>query len=127
MTRQDSGVSRNGLHLLVALLLVLSAIAYAQLPDIGVKSSSPSVPAPQSILLTYYNTASAGATFTYDMEAIGSSSVSGATWTQSLNLHTKTKYRWQLLRNDQASNVVEITETLIDAIIYINGVPTRLP
>lgn len=111
----------------LTLLIMVPLVSWSQ----EARTSSDAATAPESasraVLLTYYNGTPVGATFTYNLDLQGTTTVTVATVTQVTRIHTKMKRRWTLIRNDVASNVVELTEALIDATMFVNGMPVYLP
>lgn len=115
-------------HFFAILLLIgISVASWSQATGTLPDGAIPSDPGSKAVLLTYFNGTPVGATLTYDLDLQGTTTVTVATVTQVTRIHTKMKRRWTLIRNDVASNVVELTEALIDATMFVNGMPVYLP
>lgn len=113
--------------LALPLLIGIAVASWSQTIGPVPETVIPTDPASKAVLCTYYNGTPVGATFTYDLDFQGTTTVTVATVTQETRIHTKMKRRWTLIRNDPASNVIELTDVLTDAVMSINGMPVTLP
>lgn len=127
MMTRTSGILKWALILSIPLLIGLSRASWSQPVGTATDTVSPNNSASTAVLLTYYNGTPVGATFTYDLDIQGTTTVTVATVTQVTRIHTKMKRRLTLIRNDLASNVVELTEVLIQVSMFVNGMPVYLP
>ena len=121
------GILKPAHFFAVLLLIGISVASWSQATGTPPDGARPSDSASKAVLLTYYNGTPVGATFTYNLDLQGTTTVTVATRTQVTRIHTMMKRRWTLIRNDLASNVVELTEALIDATMFVNGMPVYLP